>query len=67
MQFSESFDSEKCFPIRVPEEDAFWGPKGATCLSFTRSMSSPTIKCELGFREQVLKFLRKCYVICRNN
>ena len=45
-----------CFPIRVPKDDAFWGPRNKTCLSFARSFAAPGLDCELEFRQQVLIF-----------
>ncbi len=42
-----------CIPIRVPDDDPFWGPKKRRCLGLTRSIASPGLLCELEFRQQV--------------
>jgi len=50
--FPRTFDAEKCSPIRMFSNDPFWrGQK--TCMNFARSMSSPSLKCELQSREQL--------------
>ncbi len=50
--FSDSFDTKKCFPIEIPSDDPFW--KGRkTCMSFSRSLAAPTLKCSLEFQQQV--------------
>ena len=50
--FSDSFDPIKCFPIKIPENDPFW--KGRkTCMALSRSLSSPGLKCELEFKQQM--------------
>ena len=56
VNFSASFDSEKCFPILIPARDPFW--KGTKrCMSFARSLASPGLKCSLEFRQQVKKII----------
>ena len=36
----------ECYPIEVPTNDTYWGPKGRTCMQFSRSDPSPAIpKC----------------------
>jgi len=51
-KFPSSFNSEKCFPMRVSRNDPFW--RGAiTCMEFSRSLSSPSLECGLEAREQV--------------
>ena len=50
--FPDVFDTNKCFPIEVPSNDAFW--KGRLrCMSVGRSLSAPTLKCNLESRQQV--------------
>lgn len=50
-KFPRFFNSEKCSPIRISRSDPFWrGVK--TCMEFSRSLSSPDLKCELKHREQ---------------
>ena len=50
--FPRTFDAEKCSPIRMAANDPFW--KGRkTCMNFARSLSSPSLKCELQTREQL--------------
>jgi len=48
-------DPERCFPIRVPEDDPFWSGRDRKrdCLSFSRSLPSPGLKCSLEFRQQM--------------
>ena len=50
-KFPSSFDAEKCFPIRIPENDPVWGPRGRTCIEFIRSayafFSNQNIDCKL--------------------
>ena len=50
---SGHIDSDKCYPIEVPRDDPFWGPRGVTCLDFARSIAAPSLKCQLGFRQQM--------------
>jgi len=50
--FPASFDAEKCSPIRMAANDPFWKGK-KTCMNFARSLSSPSLKCELQSREQL--------------
>jgi len=50
--FPATFDAEKCSPIRMSANDPFWGGK-KTCMNFARSLSSPSLKCELQTREQL--------------
>ena len=50
--FPKSFDAEKCSPIRIPNNDPFWGGR-KTCMNFARSLSSPGLKCALESREQL--------------
>jgi len=50
-KFPSRFSSEKCFPVRISTNDPFW--RGArTCMEFSRSLSSPSLECELQDREQ---------------
>jgi len=50
-KFPSLFSSEKCFPLRISSRDKFW--QGArTCMEFSRSLSSPSLQCELQDREQ---------------
>jgi len=50
-KFPSRFSSEKCFPVRISTSDPFW--RGArTCMEFSRSLSSPSLECELQDREQ---------------
>ena len=36
----------ECYPIEIPTNDTFWGPKGRTCMEFSRADASPSIpKC----------------------
>ena len=50
--FPDTFDSNKCFPIEVPSDDPFW--KGSKrCMDFARSLSAPSLKCEIDSRQQV--------------
>merc|ERR1712013_490231 len=49
-KFPRSFSAEKCFPMRLSRSDPFW--RGSiTCMDFSRSLSSPGLKCELQNRE----------------
>ena len=51
-RFPGSFDAERCYPIRVEKNDAFW--RGDTdCMDFSRSLSSPDLNCKLLNREQL--------------
>jgi len=50
--FPASFDAEKCSPIRMSSTDPFWRGR-KTCMNFARSLSSPSLKCELQTREQL--------------
>jgi len=51
-KFPRSFNAEKCFPMRLSRSDPFW--RGSiTCMDFSRSLSSPGLKCELQNREQL--------------
>jgi len=51
-KFPRSFSAEKCFPMRLSRSDPFW--RGSiTCMDFSRSLSSPGLKCELQNREQL--------------
>ncbi|XP_075973144.1 salivary peroxidase/catechol oxidase-like [Anticarsia gemmatalis] len=43
----------ECFPIPVPSNDPFYGPKGVRCLDFVRSSPAPRDDCALGWREQL--------------
>ena len=49
--FPTSFNAEKCYPIRVADQDPFWRG-GLTCMDFSRSLSSPDLDCKLNNREQ---------------
>ena len=55
--FPDSFDEQSCFPIKIPENDAYFNSIGRTCMDFHRAIQSPNLKCELGKREQVCMFL----------
>ena len=62
--FPNTFDSNKCFPIEVPSDDKFW--KGSSrCMDFARSLSSPSLKCEIDSRQQAsfrnLKLDNQCF------
>ena len=38
--------NRECFPIEIPRNDTFWGPKRRTCMQFSRADPSPAIpKC----------------------
>ena len=52
--FPDDYNTEECFPIRIPEDDTFWRSKGGskTCMDFVRSMKSIDLNCSLGAREQ---------------
>jgi len=50
--FPATFDAEKCSPIRMATNDPFWRGR-KTCMNFARSLSSPSLKCELQTREQL--------------
>ena len=50
--FPATFDAEKCSPIRLFQDDPFWRGR-KTCMNFARSLSSPSLKCELQTREQL--------------
>jgi len=50
--FPRTFDAGKCFPIRMFDNDQFWRGR-KTCMSFARSLSSPSLKCGLQSREQL--------------
>ena len=47
---------ETCFPILIPPNDGFYGPRGQRCINFVRSMLALNENCALGPVEQV----RKC-------
>jgi len=50
--FPNTFDSNKCFPIEVASDDAFWKGK-KRCMDFARSLSAPSLKCEIDSRQQM--------------
>jgi peroxidase len=50
--FPASFDADQCFPIQMFPDDPFWRGR-KTCMSFARSLSSPSLKCNLQTREQL--------------
>ena len=45
--------NERCFPIPIPEDDAYFKSIGRTCMDVHRAISTPNLNCELGKREQV--------------
>lgn len=49
----KEFLHPECFPISVPKNDPFYGPKGIRCLDFVRSSPAPRDDCALGWREQL--------------
>jgi len=51
--FPDSYDPKKCFPLRLPTDDPFWSTRGKSCMNMARSLSAPTTKCSLQFREQM--------------
>ena len=42
-----------CFPIDIPANDPFYGPRGVRCLNFVRSMIAPRIECRMGYADQM--------------
>jgi len=38
--FPSEFDRDRCAPIRIPDNDPLWGPKGRTCFNFRRSTAA---------------------------
>lgn len=50
--FPDSFDADQCFPIQMFPDDPFWRGR-KTCMSFARSLASPSLKCSLQTREQL--------------
>ncbi|KAK4036631.1 chorion peroxidase [Daphnia magna] len=42
-----------CFPIDIPANDPFYGPRGVRCLNFVRSMIAPRLDCRMGYAEQM--------------
>ena len=50
--FPASFDADTCFPIQMFPDDPFWRGR-KTCMSFARSLASPSLKCNLQTREQL--------------
>jgi len=45
---------DDCFPIEIGSSDEFWGPRGRTCMEFSRSEITPPIPdCAAGKREQM--------------
>ena len=42
-----------CFPIDIPANDPFYGPRGVRCLNFVRSMIAPRQDCRIGYAEQM--------------
>jgi peroxidase len=42
-----------CFPIDIPNNDPFYGPRGVRCLNFVRSMIAPRAECRMGYAEQM--------------
>ena len=42
-----------CFPIDIPINDPFYGPRGVRCLNFVRSMIAPRLDCRVGYAEQM--------------
>ena len=45
----------KCFPITIPLNDPFYGPRKVYCMNFIRSMQSVNDDCTFGPAEQVSK------------
>jgi peroxidase len=63
--FPASFDADTCFPIQMFPDDPFWRGR-KTCMSFARSLASPSLKCSLQTREQLNQADRQlfsCYLI----
>ncbi|KZS19290.1 Chorion peroxidase [Daphnia magna] len=42
-----------CFPIDIPVNDPFYGPRGIRCLNFVRSMITPRTECRMGYADQM--------------
>ncbi len=42
-----------CFPIEIPPQDPFYGPRGVRCLNFVRSVIAPRADCRIGYAEQM--------------
>lgn len=42
-----------CFPIDIPANDTFYGPRGIRCLNFVRSMIAPRAECRMGYADQM--------------
>lgn len=54
--FPDSYDEHRCLPIEIPADDPFFEGH-RTCMSFTRSRASPSLKCSLEYRQQVRYFI----------
>ncbi len=52
--YLEKVNRDVCIPIKIPEDDPFWGSKKRRCLGLTRSIASPGLLCQLEYRQQVL-------------
>ena len=50
--YPESYNTDKCLPIRIPDSDPFWNGT-FKCMEFARSLAAPTLKCNLETRQQV--------------
>ena len=50
--FPIHFHSDECYPIEVPIGDPFWHGR-KKCMDFSRSVSSPNLKCQIDTRQQV--------------
>ena len=50
--YPESYDADKCFPIRIEPNDPIWKNRKA-CMNLGRSLSAPGLKCSLEFRQQM--------------
>ena len=50
--FPDFYDQDKCFPIRLPNNDRFWNSR-KQCMSMARSLAAPGLKCSLESRQQM--------------
>ncbi|CAG9787403.1 unnamed protein product [Diatraea saccharalis] len=47
------WQNDKCIPIKVPDDDPFYGYYGIKCLNLVRSVTTPRDDCSLGYAEQM--------------
>ncbi|KAG7309805.1 hypothetical protein JYU34_004307 [Plutella xylostella] len=47
------WENDKCIPIRIPDNDAFYSYQGVKCMNFVRSVTAPREDCSLGHAEQM--------------